>query len=455
MTSAEISSENHLNPNSHDLKDVPYEKGMPIFGNTFRVIKDPVGFGREMKKKHGDVYKSNAFFQDIYNVRSPEAYQQILMDKNKDFSSEMGWEPWIGKVFPRGLMLLDFDEHKAHRAIMAPAFKTGPMKHYCDVMNREIPKRIKQWAEKKSFPFYPAIKQLSLDLATKVFFGELEDHQAKKINDALTNMVLAATTPVRIPLPFTQLRKGIKCREYVSAYLQSEIPARRDGDGDDIFSHICRAKDEDGNQFSDQDIIDHMNFLWMAAHDTITSSVTTLVHELGRHPEWQDKLRTEIADIRENEPGVTYDHLNKLTLTEYAFKEALRIHPPVPGIARQAVRDVELDGYFIPKGAQIGLTPAATHMDEDYWPNPEKFDPMRFSPEGGIRDRHKYAWIPFSGGAHTCIGLHFAYMQAKLIMAHLLPHYQIKVPEGYKADFIVLPLTKPKDGLPISLEKIT
>ncbi|WND02661.1 cytochrome P450 [Temperatibacter marinus] len=437
------------------LKEVPGENGWPIIGNTFKVLKNPVEYGQKMRAKYGDMYYSNTFFKKVVNVRSPEAYQQILMDRNKDFSSERGWNHWIGKVFPRGLMLLDFDEHKAHRHIMAPAFKTQPMKHYCDVMNQEIPLRIKEWADKEKIEFYPSIKQLSLDLATKVFFGDIDDSLAKKINTSLTDMVLASVAPIRVALPFTQMSKGIKGRKFVSNYIQSEIPNRRAGDGDDIFSHMCRAQDDEGNSFSDQEIIDHMNFLWMAAHDTITSSTTTLVHELARHPEWQDKLRQEIADLGQNEPGVSYDRMHDLPLTECAFKEALRIHPPVPSIARETVRDVEIDGFHIPQGTHIGLMPAATHMDEDIWPEPEKFDPLRFTESGGVKQRHKYAWIPFSGGAHMCIGLHFAYMQSKLIMAHLLPNYELKVPEGYQAEFQMLPLTKPKDGLPITLKKLS
>src|SRR3546814_4902419 len=93
--------------------------------------------------------------------------------------------------------------------------------------------------------------------------------------------------------------------------------------------------------------------------------------------------------------------------------------PPVPVIPRRALRDFEFGGYRIPAGTNVGVNPSHTHRMADYWPEPEKFGPMRFSPEGA-KGRHKYAWVPFGGGAHMCLGLHFAYMQAKIFFHHVL-----------------------------------
>lgn len=437
------------------LLDIPGENGMPIFGHTFRILKDPMSFGLYMREKYGDIYRYNGFFRNTVTMLGPDANEFILMDRKKNFSSELGWTPYLGRLFPRGLMLLDFDEHKGHRHIMATAFKTGPMKGYLDRLNAEMPKRIAEWGKTGSFQFYDAIKKLSLDMATTVFLGLDPNADSSKINKALTDMVAASMGIIRIPLPGTIMARGVKGRKFMVDFLMKEIPNRRGVEQSDIFTQLCNAEDDDGNRFSDQEIVDHMIFLWMAAHDTVTSSVTTLVYELGKNPKWQEKIREEIRSLGLNNDALPYEKINDLVLTEYAFKESLRKNPPVPATPRMTVRDVEFKGYMIPKDTIVSASAVATHRDPDIWPEPEKFDPMRFSPEGGTKTRHRYAWVPFGGGAHMCLGLHFAYMQMKVIMTHLLPHYDITLTNSGETAFQIMPIIKPVDGLPITLKERT
>lgn len=440
------------NTPTNELRPVPGESGLPIIGKTFPLLKDPVALGEYMTTKYGNVYWMNSFGKKVISLIGPEANEFVLMDKGKNFSSEKGWAAYLERLFPRGLMLLDFDEHKAHRHIMATAFKTEPMRGYLERLNEEIPPRIKEWGKTGSFAFYPAIKKLSLDMATTVFLGLPADSKdGDAINAALTNMVSASMGVVRVPIPGTIMHKGVKGRAFMVDYLSREIPKRKNSDANDIFTRLCNAEDDAGNSFTEQEIIDHMIFLWMAAHDTVTSSMTTLVYELGRHTDWQQKIREEIASLGLNDDSLPYDKMKDLVLTEYAFKEALRLNPPVPAIARQTVRDVEFNGFLIPKNTQVGISTMGTHRNAETWPNPDAFDPMRFENEN-VRARHRFAWIPFGGGAHMCIGLHFAYMQAKAIMTHLLPHYDIVLPEGYSTTFQIMPLIKPKDGLPVTIE---
>ena len=434
--------------------DIPGETGMPVFGHTFRILNDPVALGRRMRAKYGDVYRTYSFFKHNVTLSGPDGNEFVLMDKGKNLSNELGWGPYLDRLFPRGLMLMDFDQHKAHRHIMAAAFKTSPMKGYLERLNTAMPERIADWGKRGSFKFYPAIKETTLDMATLVFLGLEPGPASRQINKALSDMVAASLAVIRAPLPGTLMAKGVKGRKFMVDFLMEEIPNRRGTDGTDIFTQLCNASDDDGNRFTDQEVVDHMIFLWMAAHDTITSSVTTLVYELGRHIKWQDRLRSEIKSLGLNNDSLPYEKMKDMVLTEYAFKEALRMNPPLPAMPRMTVRDVEFKGHLIPKGTIVGVSPVMSHRDPENWPEPDKFDPMRFSPEGGVKDRHRFAWVPFGGGAHMCLGLHFAYMQAKVIMTHLLPHYSIDLPEGYETEFQIMPLIKPKDGLPITLRAI-
>jgi cytochrome P450 len=401
-----------------------------------------------MIAKYGLVYRNHAFGGRQVNLVGPEANELVLFDRDKLFSSEQGWGPTLNLVFPRGLMLMDFDKHRADLRTLSVAFKPEPMRHYAEALNAGITRAVSGWAG-KPLRFYDAIKALTLDLAAESFLGMPLGPEADRINQAFVDEVQATISAIRVPLPGTAMRKGVKARAYLIDLFRREIPKRRAGEGHDFFSQFCRATDEAGQPLSDDAIADHMNFLMMAAHDTITSSATSLVMLLGRHPEWQDKLREEIAGLGLNdEDGLPYGQLDRLVLTEYAFKEALRLIPPVPSLPRRAVRDFEFGGFRIPAGTTVGVSPAFTHKMAEHWPDPQRFDPMRFTPEAS-KPRHKYAWVPFGGGAHMCIGLHFATMQIRILMAQLLSRYRIELEEGSGAEWQAWPIPRPKDGLPV------
>lgn len=435
------------NPKSA-VKDIPGEDGWPVFGNTFRVLKDPIGFGRRMVATYGHVYRNNAFGGPTINLVGPEANELVLFDRDRLFSSEQGWGPTLNLLFPRGLMLMDFDKHRADRRTLSVAFKPEPMRHYAEQLNKGIARAVTGWAN-RPIRFYDAIKQLSLDLAAESFLGMPLGEEASRINKAFVDEVQASVAPIRSPLPGTAMRRGAKARDYLIQLFLSQIPARREGDGQDFFSQFCRATDEEGNPLSDQAIADHMNFLMMAAHDTITSSATSLVMMLGRHTEWQDRLREEVLSLGLNDDeGVPHGQLDRLVLTEYAFKEALRIVPPVPSMPRRALRDFEFRGYRIPAGTFIAINIAYTHQMAEHWPEPDRFDPLRFTPEAS-RGRHKYAWVPFGGGAHMCLGLHFATMQVRILIAQLLRRYRIELEPGAGEAWQHFPIPRPKDGLPL------
>jgi cytochrome P450 len=319
-------------------------------------------------------------------------------------------------------------------------------------MNRIFAEQLKNWCGEMLF--YPAIKQLTLDVAASSFLGIPLGPEADKINTAFVDMVQASVAPIRAPIPFTSMGKGVAGRKYLIDYFGPQIAERRRNENrQDMFSQFCRSRREDGEYMSDGELIDHMNFLMMAAHDTITSSVTSMIWYLAKYPEWQEKLRQECLSIAPAGSDIAFTDLDKFELTEYAFKEALRMIPPVPSIPRRALRDFEFMGFHIPQGTAVSISPAYVHMMEEYWDQPEVFDPMRFTPDK-VKARHKYAWVPFGGGAHMCLGLHFAYMQMKLFMHHLLTNVRVEIADGYTPEWQPWPIPKPKDGLKVNFQPL-
>jgi cytochrome P450 len=421
---------------------------------TINFLKDPLGRSQELLEQYGRVFRRQDFGGWGVSMIGPEANELVMFNKEKIFSSSLGWNPVLENLFPNGLMLMDFEEHRIHRKTLSVAFKEAPMKHYLGELNSGIERGIAKWPNAPEFKFYPAIKSLTLDLAAASFLGVPWGPDGDKINQAFVDMVLASVSVIRKPLPLTQMRRGMKGRQFMSEFFGREIPKRRGKTGDDIFTQICNATNEEGGLLTDQEIIDHMNFLMMAAHDTTTSSITSVVHFLGTHPEWQDKIREQILAVKAKTGGaLTYENLGELETIELVFKESLRLIPPVPSMPRRALKEFVFMNHVIPAGAHIGINPMMTHRLPDVWPEPEKFDPLRFTAENS-KGRHKYAWVPFGGGGHMCLGLHFAYMQVKSFFFHLLAENRIVLSDSYRGEFNMFPIPKPKDGLPLRIENL-
>ncbi|VAV95814.1 Cytochrome P450 [hydrothermal vent metagenome] len=437
-----------------ELAHIPGEEGVPFFGTTLSLLADPTGFGQRMFEKHGSIFHTNSFGNRNIVLFGADANELLLFNRDRLFSSEQGWGPTLNNLFPRGLMLMDGERHRADRKALSVAFKPAPMKHHCEKLNEGISLRVADWSG-NSFQFYKEIKSLSLDLAASAILGIPWGPEADRINKAFVDEVQAAVGVIRSPLPFTKMGRGAKARQYLLDYFTPQVKERRKKGGDDIFTQMCLATHEDGSLLTEDEVVDHLNFLMMAAHDTITSSATSLVYLLAKHPEWQSKLREECLSVAPVGGEVKYEDLGKLELTEMAFKEALRLIPPVPSIPRRALKEFTFRNFTIPKGAQVSISPSFVHKMEKHWPNPHKFDPLRFTPENSA-GRHKYAWVPFGGGAHMCIGLHFAYMQIKILMHNILTQNRIVLQRGedYEPDWQIFPIPRPKDGLPVRLEPI-
>jgi cytochrome P450 len=439
-------------PKRNSLTHIPGNEGWPFIGQTLSVLADPKGHIERHAAKYGLVYRSHMFGETSIVLLGPEANELVMFDQAKLFSSTHGWGRILGLLFPRGLMLLDFDEHRLHRRALSVAFKSGPMKSYLVELDKGIARRVAQWkAAPGDMLLYPAMKQLTLDLAATSFLGADIGPEVDEITRAFVDMVAAAVAVIRKPLPGTQMSRGVQGRKRIVAYFSEQIPLRRAKGGEDLFSQLCQATHEDGALLSTQDIVDHMSFLMMAAHDTLTSSLTSFIGELAAHPQWQQKLRDEVLALGlAADAPTSFDNLEAMPLTEMAFKEALRIKPPVPSMPRRAIRDFSFMDYAIPGGTMVGVNPLFTHHMAEFWPDPDTFDPMRFTDEAQ-RNRHRFAWVPFGGGAHMCLGLHFAYMQAKCFARHFLQNLSVSLEPGYKPEWQMWPIPKPRDGLRVTI----
>lgn len=403
---------------------------------------------RHLHTTHGDVVLQDVGLLKMINLFGPEANRFVLLDRDRIFSSRQPWHLIMGKIFPNGLLLRDGDEHKHHRKIMHEAFKRSALASYTERMNPMIAEGIRDWGSETAVSAFRAFKALTLDIAVSIFVGVDTGARSRSMNQSFEDMVAASMSRVRLPLPGLEFHRGLKGREALLAYFRGLIPAKRATETADMFSRLCHATSEEGDRLSDQDIVDHMIFLMMAAHDTTTSTLTSMTYELARNQDWQERIRAESLALGRRQ--MDFEDLERLESLTWVLKETIRRYPPLPVIPRIATRDFEFAGYRVERGTMVVVAPIHTHHMKEWWTEPFRFDPERFSASRAEDERHTHSWIPFGGGAHLCIGLRFAELQVKAVMHQLVQRYRWIVPEGYTMPVQQAPISKPLDGLPIT-----
>jgi cytochrome P450 len=444
-------------PPGSGLKPVLGDSGLPVVGHLVETFRNGPDFLLEVYRKHGPLHFAKTPALSAVAALGPDATQAVFSNKNKDYCQK-GWQPVIGPFFNRGLMLLDFDEHMYHRRIMQEAFTRSRLSGYVEHIDRVASKVVaNDWATNDArFLFHPAVKELTLDIASVVFMGHEPgtDHDlVTRINQAFTTTTRSGGAIIRTAVPPFKWWRGLQARQVLESYFTERVKERRDAGGTDMLSVLCHTTDEDGNSFTDADIVNHMIFLMMAAHDTSTSTLTTMANQLAANQDWQDRCRDESARLGDGPLDI--DALEKLETLDLVINESLRMVTPLPFNIRQAVRDTELLGYFIPAGTNVNLWPGLNHRLPELWTDPEKFDPDRFAEPRAEHKRHRYAFAPFGGGAHKCIGMVFGQLEIKTVMHRLLRKYRLELPHpGYRARYDYAGMPVPIDGMPIVLRPL-
>ncbi|MGV9613089.1 cytochrome P450 [Nocardia xishanensis] len=439
-------------PAGSGLRPTLGDFGPPGIGYTLHTLADPIEFARKRFERFGPVQWMGVLGKPVVTVASPEAFEVVMLDRDKVFSAQRGWEFFIGPFFRGGLLLRDFDDHLFHRRIMQQAFTRPRLVGYLDLTTPLLREGIEKWRPAPDFPVYSAIKKLLLQQATEVFAGAELSRQGDRLERAFEDAVHGGTALVRANLPGGVWARGLRGRRVLEEYFRRELPVKRAGEGNDLFSVLCRASTVDGHTFTDDEVVRHMIFVMMAAHDTSTIASAMLVGELGRHPKWQERLRAESRAL--GKVSLDYDDLDRLPALDMAFKEALRMYAPVAQQARETLRDTEILGHYVPRGTLVMCGPYTMMRTEEFWRDADAFDPERFAPERREDKAHRFAWSPFGGGAHKCIGLYFGGMTVKAVLHQMLLEYRWTVPAGYQVPLVAGTGPTPADGLPIRLERI-
>ena len=376
----------------------PVARGLPFIGHSIEFKNDALAMSKRLRKKHGDVLEVSILNERVTMFSTPSATKHIFLDPEDNFSSKHGWEFSIGPTFETGLMLRDFDDHKYHRGLLQESFRRDALENYLEIIQPRIDHWIEKIKKEESFNLHENIKQLMFNIAVELFFDEVDESRLVELNKLFTDSIESATSVVRAPLPFTNLRKGLKARKELLDYFESKAQ-KVDTKQKTLFSELVKTNNQEGG-LSYFEIAEHMIFLLLAAHDTTTSTLTSSIHFLST----DNKFFKQLKDEAEKTTCTNISELKNGHIGEALFNEAMRKYPPVPFSPRYVVRDTIVDGYELEAGTYVAVGPLVLHNDERYWDEPGKFSPYRFLDP----DYQNDAYFPFSGGAHTCLGKFFA-----------------------------------------------
>lgn len=400
-------------------------------------------------------------FLPAYFVNHPDYVQQVLVTQASKFHKPNNVKRALKGLVDDNLFSADDAVWRTLRKAIQPGFHMQRIGSYLDTMVDYTQRTVARWEDQQRVDMIADLMDLTLATTNKALFNmDLgEDEETKVIGDAVLQFLDHFTdrltapmpTPFWIPTPANQEMKRLV--EVAEDLVTPIIEAHRASGEDkgDLISMLLQAQaNDDTGILTDEQIVKEVHNLAAAGYEVTTFSMAFMLYLVATHPEVEAKLLAELDNVLGDKP-LTMETLSQLSYNEQVVKEALRLLPVTTVVSRQAVEAVEFNGYSIPKGAQVLVSPWTLHRRDDIYPQPEQFDPERFSAENEDAIP-KHGYIPFSTGPRICIGNAFATLQMRAMLATIYQHYRLRVPEDYQMEYLWRFNMRPQNGLPMLLE---
>jgi cytochrome P450 len=414
------------------LKPAPSPKSRPIIGMIPEMTKDMLGMFMDLTKNHGGIVQFKLLNKTYMLVTKPDYVKHILQSNHHNYIRGRSVE--TGRVLlGNGLPLSDGDFWLSQRRIIQPAFHRQKLNKISETITSAIQNQLSSWDKYKNhqpFDMEDEMTNLTLSIIIKTMFSaKITDAQVKSLGEefriASAFMLWKSQQFVQLPLsvPLPKHIQYNKAAKVLNEIVYPLIAEGRKNPQDDLLGMLLNAKDaETGLGMSDAQLRDEIITIFFAGHETSAMALTWAFYLIAKNKHVESKLIGEITQVL-NTRTPTLEDLPKLTYTTQVINEVLRLYPPAYLFAREAVTDQELDGYLIPAGTLIFITPYVTHHDTHYWSDPEIFDPERFIPEN-ISKRDKDIYYPFGAGPHICIGNNLAMMEMQLTLAMIYQRFK-------------------------------
>jgi cytochrome P450 len=471
------------------LEHIPALPGArPFFGHSTEFTSNRLEFLTQIANEVKSVASLRFPTRDVLVVNSPETVHEVLVSKARSFEKSPLIRFALDPLAGRGLFTSEGALWRRQRRLMAPVFHQARIDALAPAMVACAERACQGLRDGEVRNIAKDTTGIAMSVAGRTLFDIDTLGEADEIGSALTTALQwtdgassSLATGLQIEL---QLALGGAARvpaalrpllERVSARLASPIlwPTRRNRElrraialldasvqrmlekrraaahpGDDLLTHLLRARDQDdGSLMDDKQLRDEILTLFVAGHETTANGLAWAIYLLAKHPEQYARARSAVDALGGRRP--TLADLPRLEYLTRVFKEALRIYPPVYVFSRMSIADVEVGGHAIPRNTVVLISPFTLQRRSDLWPDPLRFDPDRFSASATPPED---AWIPFSDGPRICIGMHFAMIEAPLVLATMLQHadFELEGDREVQPDESS-PTLRPRGGVPVRI----
>jgi cytochrome P450 len=434
--------------------------GLPpalLGGNILQLRWDALRFLVENARINGDIATVLFGTYHVYQVTSPELIHEVLVTHADKFHKSTIYKRTLSHFLGNGLLISDGEFWKRQRRLAQPAFHTRRIEAYAQIMVDYTRRMLADWHANQTRDLADEMMRLTLFIVAKTLFDADVSGQSDQISKALEvllhNVIAQTQMLIRLPawLPTPARRRKQWSIATLDRVIMDVIQTRRatQEDKGDLLSMLLMAQDDDGGQMTDKQVRDEALTIFLAGHETTANALTWTFYLLAQHPDVEARLHREVDRVLAGRPPTLAD-VARLTYTEQIVKEAMRLYPPAWSFSRQAIEPVKIGNYTIPARDTVIIAPYVTHRDARWFPNPEQFDPERFSAENEKRIP-RYAYLPFGGGPRICIGNSFAIMEAKLILATIAQQYSLRMIPTQRVMPEPLVTLRPKYGMKMRL----
>lgn len=441
----------------------PSPPGRFISGHLGQLKTDPIKLLLRARAAHGDIVRLKLWWITAHLLAHPDQIQHVLQKKQPRYDKDLEPLRRLRPILGNGMVTADGASWQHQRNVARPAFHQNEVHAFGPTITAFADDLANRWmevaAEGLVLDMHQEMLQITLRIAGKALFGvDLKDDAAASSD--LLNVTMAAglkrmnaliATPLYLPTPNNRTLK--RSRRALERMIDKIIEKRQAVGHDDedllarlLADHGALDSLKRSGQFYDEAIT-----LILAGHETTANALAFSLHLLGRHPAIMARLREETRAVLGRRPA-DIDDLPRLAYTRMVLDEAMRLCPPAWVIDRNCTEDDEIDGYAIPKGSLVLLSPYVTHRHPEFWPDAERFDPTRFE-KAKVTERPRHAYFPFGIGPRVCVGMSFALAEAVMVLATLIDRFDVEPVDGHVLKLDANVTLRPKNGLPMTVRR--
>jgi len=405
--------------------------GLPLIGHMIAFGKNPFDYMVSLREKLGEIGEFRMFHQEMVLLTGPEGNEAFFRAPDAQLDQNEAYKV-MTPIFGKGVVF-DAPPHIKDQQLkmLMPVLRDKPMRTYSKVIVQEVEEAIKDWGESGEVDLLEFMKQLTIYTSSHCLLGdefryELNEEFAELYHALEKGMAPIAFIFPNLPIPVLRRRDKARVRlqELVTGIIEKR--AQKTEKSDDAFQMLIDTRYDDGSALSPHEITGMLIGTLFAGHHTTAGTATWIALELARNPESYEQVLKEFDTLYGENGDVTFESLRTIPVFERVIKEVLRLHPPLIFLIRKVAKDLPFKDYLIKAGKYVCVSPRVSHRIPEIFPNPDKFDPDRFTEERQ-EDATPFSWIAFGGGRHKCSGNAFATLQLKAIHAILLRRYKFEL----------------------------